>query len=77
MSYHVEWERLARQAYDQIPSDERLAVADGVMALMHEGIPDRAEPGVDDGAWIVPAGKYLLHFTEHEFTIYLTQIERA
>ncbi|MCP2357362.1 hypothetical protein HD597_004382 [Nonomuraea thailandensis] len=43
-SFHLEWERLARQAYDQIPPDKRLPVADAVIKLMIEGIPDAAEP---------------------------------
>lgn len=42
MSFHLEWERLARQAYDQIPAEQRLPVADAVIRLMIEGIPHDA-----------------------------------
>jgi hypothetical protein len=45
MSFHIEWERLARQAWDQIPDASRLVVAAGLVRLMHAGIPDDAEPG--------------------------------
>ncbi|MFI6603825.1 hypothetical protein ACIBHX_46980 [Nonomuraea sp. NPDC050536] len=76
MSYHVEWERLARQAYDQIPADQRLSVADAIIRLMIHGIPDDAEPG-EDGRWTLAAGGYILVFIESEFDIYLVAIERA
>ncbi|MBO2447017.1 hypothetical protein J4573_07945 [Actinomadura barringtoniae] len=49
-------------------------MAEAVMALMHEGIPEEAVCG-EAGAWTLRAGKYVLHFTESEFDIYLTQIE--
>ncbi|MEV0169166.1 hypothetical protein AB0J43_08270 [Nonomuraea fuscirosea] len=76
MSFHLEWERLARQAYDQIPPDKRLPVADVVIKLMIEGIPDAAEPG-EDGRWSIRAGEYILVFVEHELDIYLIAIEAA
>jgi hypothetical protein len=74
MSYHVEWERLARQAWDQIPDARRLAVADAIVRLMVTGIPDDAEPG-DDGRWTLPAGDYILVFVESDLDIYLVAIE--
>ncbi|MFI6318775.1 hypothetical protein ACIBG8_14705 [Nonomuraea sp. NPDC050556] len=76
MSFHLEWERLARQAYDQIPPHLRLPVADAIIRLMIEGIPTDAEPG-QDGRWTLHAGDYVLVFVENELDIYLVAIEHA
>lgn len=77
MSFHVEWDRLALQAYDQIPKEDRQPVAEAVIQLMREGIPATAEPGEggSDGAWTLRAGDYVLGFTVADLDIHLFEIE--
>jgi hypothetical protein len=78
MSFHVEWDRLAWQAYDQIPKEHRQPVSEAIIRLMRDGIPDAAEPDESvDGAWQLRAGAYVLGFTVADLDIHLYEIESA
>jgi hypothetical protein len=77
LSFYIEWERLAEQAYAQIPLQARGPVAEAIIDLMRNGLPERAESG-KNGAWCLRAGAYFLLFTiDDDLDIYLTHIERA
>ena len=77
MSFYLEWERLAFQAYAQIPDVDRLAIGDAIVDLMNEGIPDTATPD-GDGSWHLRAGRYVIGFTiDDDLEIYLYEIEKA
>jgi hypothetical protein len=76
MSFYVELERLAQQALAQIPDHLRLAVADAIITLMKDGIPEAAVPG-EDGRWTLLAGEYILVFLEDDLDIYVIAIEPA
>jgi hypothetical protein len=76
MSFYIEWERLAAQAYDMLDPDTQAAIARAVIRLARQGIPDDAEPG-DDGRWTLQAGDHIIVFTENDSDLYLIAIEPA
>ncbi|GAA2111330.1 hypothetical protein [Actinomadura alba] len=43
MSFHIEWERLASQAYDMLDLKAQAAIARVVVHLARQGIPDEAD----------------------------------
>ncbi|GGV31546.1 hypothetical protein GCM10010182_63840 [Actinomadura cremea] len=76
MSFHIEWERLASQAYDMLGKEARAAIAMAVIRLAREGLPDEAVPG-EDGRWTLRADDHIIVFVENGFDIYLIGIESA
>jgi hypothetical protein len=76
MSFYIEWERLAAQAYDMLDADAQAAIARAVVLLARQGIPNEAEPG-DDGRWTLRAGAHIIVFTENDLDLYLIAIEPA
>jgi hypothetical protein len=49
MSFHIEWERLAAQAYDMLDRDAQAAIATAVVRLARQGIPDPNPVMTGDG----------------------------
>ncbi|MEV5575737.1 hypothetical protein AB0L06_37355 [Spirillospora sp. NPDC052269] len=77
MSYYVEWERLAHQAYEQLSKAAQAEVARAVIAIMREGVPDSATPD-GEGSWHLRAGDHVIGFTiSDDLDVYLYEIERA
>ncbi|MFI6485062.1 hypothetical protein ACIBH1_44615 [Nonomuraea sp. NPDC050663] len=76
MSFHIEWERLAAQAYDMLDDQAQANIARAIVRLARQGIPDDAEPG-QDGLWTLQVGRHIIVFTEHDLDVYLVAIEPA
>ncbi|NVI86073.1 hypothetical protein [Actinomadura sp. BRA 177] len=76
MSFHIEWERLAGQAYDMLGKDAQAAIALALVRTARQGITDDAQPG-QGGQWTLRAGDHIIVFTENEFDLYLVAIEPA